>query len=45
MAAEPKCPSCNVVGIKNIVSTPSVEESKAGDTWFYVAHCDSCGHV
>jgi len=43
--AKPKCPSCSVTGIEHITSTPSVKESKGGDTWFDVAHCDACGHV
>jgi uncharacterized Zn finger protein len=43
--AEPKCPSCNVVGIEHIVSTESKTTSQAGDPWFEVAHCDECGYV
>ncbi|VVE59182.1 hypothetical protein PAN31117_05277 [Pandoraea anapnoica] len=41
----PKCPDCGVLGIQHIVSTPSEQQSSAGDTWFEVAHCNSCGHV
>ncbi|WOE32147.1 MULTISPECIES: hypothetical protein [unclassified Acinetobacter] len=43
--AEPKCPDCKVQGLKYIVSSNSVEESKRGDTWFNIAHCSQCGHV
>jgi uncharacterized Zn finger protein len=42
---EPKCPDCGVIGIENIVSQDSEEESKAGDAWFNVAYCEKCGHV
>jgi len=45
MATEPKCPSCKVVGLKHIVSEPSVQESKGGIPWFDVAYCAECGHV
>lgn len=43
--AEPKCPNCDIHGIENIVSTPSHEKSRRGEPWFFVAHCDQCGHV
>lgn len=42
---EPKCPSCAVVGIDNIVSTPSKERSRSKQPWFYIVHCGRCGHV
>lgn len=45
MSAEPKCPSCQVQGIQQIVSSESEEQSKNGDTWFYVVYCSNCGHV
>ena len=43
--ADPKCPSCEVVGAEYIVSTPSRERSKAKQPWFYIIHCSACGHV
>jgi uncharacterized Zn finger protein len=43
--AEPKCPSCEVVGTSFIVSKDSDEESKGGDAWFNIVHCSECGHV
>ena len=43
--AEPKCPSCRVSGISNIVSTSSKEQSTSGKAWFEVAHCRECGHI
>jgi len=43
--ADPKCPDCGKSGIENIVSTPSKEQSRERRAWFYVAHCDNCGHV
>jgi hypothetical protein len=43
--ADPKCPDCGESGIENIVSTPSKEQSRERRPWFYVAHCDNCGHV
>ncbi len=43
--AQPVCPSCNKRGIEHIVSTPSYEKSRRGEPWFFVAHCDACGHV
>ncbi len=43
--AEPKCPDCGASGIEKIVSTPSKEQSRERRPWFYVAHCDNCGHV
>ena len=42
---EPTCPSCRVAGVDHIVSTASTEKAKQGTPWFYIAHCDSCGHV
>jgi uncharacterized Zn finger protein len=43
--AEPKCPACSASGIDKIVSTPSAEKSRENTPWFYVSHCDECGHV
>ncbi len=43
--AEPKCPSCDAVGLEQIVSKESVERAKQGNPWFHVTHCDNCGHV
>ena len=43
--AEPTCPKCAVSGLHHIVSDSSQEISEAGDPWFEVAYCDSCGHV
>ena len=43
--ADPKCPDCGACGIEKIVSTPSKELSRERRLWFYVAHCDDCGHV
>lgn len=43
--AEPKCPSCDIQGLKHIVSSDSLEESKGGDAWFNIVHCNECGHV
>ena len=42
---QPKCPSCAVIGIDHIVSTPSKERSRTKQPWFYVVHCNECGHV
>ena len=42
---EPKCPSCKIVGLKYIISEPSMEKSKQGDPSFNVAFCAECGHV
>ena len=42
---EPRCPSCNVVGIEHFVTRDSVEVSRSRDPWFVVVHCDQCGHV
>ena len=43
--ADPKCPDCGETGIESVVSTPSKEQSRERRPWFYVAHCDNCGHV
>lgn len=43
--AEPKCPSCGVVGLEYIVSGDSSEKSRQGKSWFNVAYCKNCGHV
>jgi uncharacterized Zn finger protein len=43
--ADPKCPDCGATGIEKIVSSPSKELSRERRPWFYVAHCDDCGHV
>lgn len=43
--AEPKCPGYDTTGIENVVSKPSEEKSRQNTPWFYVAHCDNCGHV
>ncbi len=43
--AEPKCPNCGATGIEHIVSKESNEQSKGGDAWFDIVHCDGCGHV
>jgi uncharacterized Zn finger protein len=43
--SEPKCPSCEVIGIKYIVSSESDQQSKGGVAWFNIAHCSECGHV
>ena len=43
--AEPKCPDCGESGIDKIVSTPSKEQSREKTAWYYIAHCDNCGHV
>jgi uncharacterized Zn finger protein len=43
--AEPKCPQCGITGIEKIVSQDSAEQSKGGDAWFNVVHCEECGHV
>ena len=45
LMADPKCPDCGESGIEQIVSSPSKELSKERRPWFYVAHCDNCGHV
>ncbi|MFJ7585615.1 hypothetical protein ACIQXT_29035 [Bacillus cereus] len=31
--------------VLNTLSKDSVEESRGGDAWFNIAHCDNCGHV
>ncbi|MCR9258386.1 MAG: transcriptional regulator [Pseudomonadaceae bacterium] len=43
--AQPKCPDCSVSGSEHIISTPSTERSRAKQPWFYIIHCDTCGHV
>jgi uncharacterized Zn finger protein len=43
--AELKCPDCGATGIEKIVSTPSKERSRERKPWFFVAHCDDCGHI
>ena len=43
--ADPKCPECAASGIETIASTPSKERSRENTPWFFVAHCDECGHV
>lgn len=43
--AQPKCPGCDISGGEHIVSTPSRERSRAKQPWFYIIHCDTCGHV
>ena len=43
--ADPKCPDCGESGIEKIVSTPRKEQSRQNAPWYYVAHCDNCGHV
>lgn len=43
--AEPKCPSCGVVGIDKILSKPSKETSRENTPWFFVSYCENCGHV
>jgi hypothetical protein len=39
------CPTCKSQGIEFVISEPSIEESKGGDSWFNVAYCSSCGHI
>ncbi|MDH4108077.1 MAG: transcriptional regulator [Gammaproteobacteria bacterium] len=43
--ADPKCPACSASGIDKVVSAPSVETSREGTPWFFVAHCSQCGNV
>jgi uncharacterized Zn finger protein len=43
--ADPKCPECGATGTEHIVSKDSDEQSKGGDPWFNIVHCDKCGHV
>jgi uncharacterized Zn finger protein len=43
--SEPVCPGCGVAGIDHLVSKESRERSKQRQPWFYVVHCDACGHV
>ncbi len=43
--AEPKCPSCEVIGTTYIASKDSDEKSQSGDAWFNIVHCSECGHV
>jgi hypothetical protein len=40
-----KWPECGAGGIKHIVTTPGTEKSRKNTAWFFVAHCDGCGHV
>jgi len=42
---EPKCPSCDTVGVEHIVSQDSKEKSKTKQPWFVVVYCSACGHV
>ena len=43
--AEPRCPSCGVVGIEHFASRESKQRSRSQDPWFFVIYCDKCGHV
>ena len=43
--AQPVCPECKTNGIEHIISTRSVQNSRNSDPWFFVIHCDRCGHV
>lgn len=43
--AEPKCPSCEAVGTKYIISKVSDKQSKSGIPLFNIAHCSECGYV
>ena len=43
--ADPKCPQCQAAGIDKIVATPSNEKARDNTPWYYVAHCDECGHI
>ena len=43
--AEPKCPDCAATGMDKIVSKESGERSRRKEAWFYVVHCNECGHV
>ena len=43
--ADPKCPDCGITGIEKIVSTASTEQAREKTPWYYVSHCDNCGHV
>ncbi|MEM7219089.1 MAG: transcriptional regulator [Pseudomonadota bacterium] len=45
MAAEPRCPGCDISGIEHIVSRESVERARNRLPWFHVVHCATCGHV
>ncbi len=41
----PKCPSCGVEGVEHFVSKESKLLSRYREPWFYIVHCDKCGHV
>lgn len=43
--AEPKCPACNTHGMDKIASKPSNQVGRDNTPWYYVAHCEDCGHV
>lgn len=47
--AEPKCPSCSIVGVENISSRRAGSTSGRGKqfiaTPFNVIYCKSCGHI
>lgn len=43
--ADPRCPDCDARGTDRIVSSPSKETARDNSPWFFVAHCDECGHV
>lgn len=43
--ADPKCPICETQDIEKIVSKPSKQVGRDNTPWYYVAHCDACGHV
>jgi len=43
--AQPKCPDCGAVGMDQIVSEESKQQSRGGDAWFDVVYCEHCGHI
>ena len=40
----PKCPKCEIIGIKYIHAQESVQKSKY-NSWFEIVYCNNCGHV
>ena len=45
MAAEPKCPSCQVEGKKYIVNMASDQKAPGGLARYEIIYCGECGHV
>ena len=43
--SDPKCPSCEIVGMDYISSFSSKQSAQGGSPWFGIVACHKCGHV